>query len=135
MVLSIILDTKIAEAYKVEEVQAVVTVIEPQPIQIEITYSEARIKELIRETFKNNAATMIRVASCEGGIRDDAPTNPTNGSFDKGIYQVSEKYHGAEAKALGLDLHDVRDNIKFAKLLYDREGLTPWTASKHCWSK
>lgn len=135
MVLSIVLDTKIAEAYKVEEVQAETVVVEPQKIQIEITYSEARIKELIRETFPHNAATMLRVASCEGGIREDAPTNPINGSFDKGIYQVSEKYHGAEARVLGLDLHDVRDNLKFAKILYDHEGLKPWTASKHCWSK
>lgn len=134
MVLSIVLDTKIAEAYKVEEIKAETVVVEPQKIQIEIVYSETRIKELIRETFPHNAATMLRVASCEGGIQDDAPTNPTNGSFDKGIYQVSEKYHGAEAKKLGLDLHDVRDNIKFAKLLYDREGLKPWSASKKCWN-
>ena len=133
MVLSIILDTKIAEAYKVEEVQAVVTVIEPQQIQIEITYSEASIKKRVMEAFPNNPV-MLRVVSCEGGFRADA-FNPTNGSNDRGPFQISERSHGNRAKQLGLDLKNPVDNIAFAKILYKESGLHPWSASKKCWSK
>ena len=116
-----------------------VTVIEPvrevKEVKIEITYSKERIKEIIKETFPKNAEVMIKVAACEGGIRMNAPDNPTNGSYDQGVYQISKKYHGTRTKRLALNMHDVRDNIEYAKILYDEQGLAPWSASKHCWSK
>ena len=125
MVLSIILDTKIAEAYKVEEVQAVVTVIEPQTIQIEITYSETRIKELIRETFKEDPVTALKVAACESGYNPDATHKNNDGTTDKGIFQLNS-VHKKELARLGLDPTDVKDNIKYAHMLYKQEGWKPW---------
>lgn len=52
---------------------------------------------------------------------------------DLGQFQINLFYHAKEASAMGLDLHDPIDNAIFALHLYEREGLTPWNASKECW--
>ena len=81
-----------------------------------------------------DAPIMLKVMRCEGGYDIDAH-NPTNNSHDRGLFQVSTKYHGAEVKRLGLDMNNPVDNIKYARILYDKNGLGDWQASKPCWSK
>lgn len=110
-------------------------VIEPREvlIEIQIDWTEERIIKEIENTFPD-APIMIKVAKCESHYKNDA-YNPTNNSHDRGIFQLSQKYHGEEMEELGLDPHDIQDNIKFARILYDRNGLTPWSASKGCWNK
>lgn len=125
MILCIILDTQIAEAYKVEEIKAETVVVEPQKIQIEIVYSESRIKELIRETFKEDPVTALKVAACESGFNPDATHKNNDGTTDKGIFQLNS-VHKKELVRLGLDPTDVKDNIKYAHMLYKKEGWTPW---------
>jgi hypothetical protein len=109
---------------------------EPQVVQIEVVidWTPERIKQEIRETFPEAPETMLRVAKCESGLVPHA-YNPTNGSHDGGIYQISLKYHGDRLEQLGLDRFDIEDNLKYARMLYDESGLAPWSASKHCWSK
>ena len=53
---------------------------------------------------------------------------------DVGILQINTTIHAAELKKLGLDvIHSESDNIKFGKILYDRQGTKPWNPSKKCW--
>lgn len=79
-----------------------------------------------------DAPIMVEVARCESGFIPHA-YNPTNNSHDGGIFQVSEKYHGARLRELGLDRFDVIDNIAYARILYDESGFQPWNASRGCW--
>lgn len=95
-------------------------------------YTRDEIIQLIRATFPEEPARAVKVAECESSFLPDA-YNPTNNSHDGGIFQVSLKYHGPELEALGLDRFDVRDNLTFARILYDRNGWRDWSASQHCW--
>jgi len=100
---------------------------------IKLSYTKERVQELIVEAFPD-APIMLRVAACESGFLQHA-YNPTNNSHDGGVFQISQKYHGHQMKKLGLDPYDVKDNIAYARILYDANGLRDWSASKHCWSK
>ncbi len=102
-------------------------------VLIEISYTQEGIERRIEEEFRD-APIMLKVARCESSLKADA-YNPKNNSHDRGIFQISEKYHGEEMKELGIDPTDVADNIKYARILYDRNGTKDWTASKECWNK
>jgi len=103
-------------------------------IEVEIDWTKERIIKEIRDTFPENPNTFVNIAKCESNFLPSAH-NPTNGSHDGGIYQISQKYHGKELKEMGLDPYKVEDNLKFARLLYEEQGLAPWVWSKHCWNK
>ena len=112
-----------------------VEIVEPRTvlIEVEIDWNEEKIIEHIKKTFPNEPV-MVKVAECESTF-DPSAFNPTNNSDDKGIFQISTLHHGERVETLGLDMFDVADNVAFAKILYDEQGLSPWRWSKPCWSK
>ena len=124
----------VAEAHEIEPVEEP-TAPEPRTVLIEvkIDWTTERIAQEIDKVFPD-APIMHRVMACESGGNNEA-YNPTNGSHDNGLFQISDLYHGPRVRALGLDVGDPADNIAFARILYDESGLQPWSASKHCWSK
>lgn len=106
-----------------------VEVVEPEPpkeVRIEVTYSVESVKRHIEDTF-GEGHIMLKVAECESGF-DQYAFNPTNNSNDRGVFQISELYHG-----VGDEMFDVKKNIAYAKKLYDKNGLRDWLASKPCW--
>jgi len=122
----------------------------PQPAQVEklelakevrvkvvIEWTEERIVEEIHKVFPD-APYMEDVARCEGsrgGLLDPTAFNPTNGSNDKGIFQISEYWQGDHYRSHGFtDMKDPAQNIAFARILFDIGGLSDWEASRHCWS-
>lgn len=119
----------------VQEVQAEVVQPEPIEVQIEVVYNwdKETVERKIDEAFPN-VPIMKKVAWCESRYKIDA-FNPTNNSDDKGLFQISTKYHGHRTKDLGLDMNDPIDNIAYAKILYDESGLAPWIWSKPCWNR
>ena len=117
-----------AQAQTTEEVVAPKVLIE-----VKYNWTKERIEQEVNKVFYD-APIMIKVMRCEGGYKTDA-YNPTNGSGDKGLFQVSTKYHGHRVKALKLDMNNPIDNIKYARMLYDESGLQSWRASRECWSK
>jgi hypothetical protein len=53
---------------------------------------------------------------------------------DVGEFQINTWAHADELKALGLDvIHSQADNIKYALMLYARNGTADWVASQDCW--
>lgn len=38
--------------------------------------------------------------------------------------------HGERVKALGLDVYDPEDNVKFAHILYEESGWIPWVCAR-----
>lgn len=136
IVSAILVDIQVAEAHKfVEVVEVTQTTQTKKEVKIEVVYNwtPERIEKEVARVFPD-APIMLKVMRCEGGYDIDA-YNATNNSHDKGLFQVSTKYHGEEVKRLGLDMNDPIDNLKFARILYDRNGLGDWQASKKCWSK
>lgn len=111
----------------------------PKTVLIEVRYTQEGIERRIKETFPEEPELMLKVAKCEGvtnGVLDPKAYNPTNNSHDRGIFQISDKYHKETYTAMGLtDMTDVDQNLKYARHLYDENGLQDWSASKWCWSE
>lgn len=124
--------------HKVEAAEKVVTEPVEVKIRVEYNWAEERIEQEIRDVFMEEPDKAVRVAKCEGitkGKLDPKAFNPTNGSNDTGIFQISMFYHGKQVRAQELDMEDVIDNINFAYSLYKKHGWQPWKASKGCWNK
>jgi len=92
-----------------------------------------------------------KVAACEstGSVENEPRQFNSDGSIlwgndpatgkpvkrDCGELQINTIAHAKEIATLGLDVcNSEADNIVYGKILYDREGLTPWFASRNCWS-
>ena len=105
------------------------------PVQTEVaTDTEA----VVRKYF-SDIPVMIQIARCESSFRQTLPDGSVvRGKVDPrdvGVMQINTGYHGAEAKKLGLDLTKLRDNMAFARYLYEKHGTAPWNASRSCWSQ
>ena len=99
-----------------------------EPIKVEWTAD--KIKEEIREVFPENPEQMIAIAKCESGLKATAiNTKNKNKTTDGGIFQINSTHK------TDIDKFDPKQNIAFARKLYDERGVKPWSASKHCWSK
>lgn len=75
------------------------------------------------------------IARCESGNRqfeNDGTVLIGRQSADKGRFQINY-VHWDEARELGIDLNTVQGNAEFAEILYERNGLSDWYMSKHCW--
>lgn len=126
---------EVAQAQEITKQQTIeaIELMEPRK-----EWTQETIIDEIEKVFPNEKI-MVRVALCEGtkhGKLDPDVVNPTNGSNDTGIFQISEKYHGKAYRALGYDdMTDPEQNIAYAHHLYETQGLAPWSASKGCWGK
>jgi hypothetical protein len=80
---------------------------------------------------------LAEIAKCESRFRQvGASGSVLRGEVNKsdvGLMQINEAYHQEKASELGLDLETIEGNLAYAKYLYDKEGTTPWNASKKCW--
>ncbi len=56
-------------------------------------------------------------------------------TYDRGVMQINVLYHQKKAEEMGLNLHDIDDNVAFARYLYEKFGTKPWMSSSACWSK
>ena len=93
---------------------------------------------IVRNYFKD-IPVMIQVARCESHFRhtlaDGSILRGVVDSADTGVMQINKRYHQATATRLGLDLHDIYDNMAYARYLYDNQGVQPWNASAPCWKQ
>jgi len=80
---------------------------------------------------------MAEVARCESTFRhtlaDGSILRGVVDNRDTGVMQINTHYHQDYADALGLDLEDFYHNMAYARNLYERQGLQPWSASRPCW--
>ena len=86
-----------------------------------------------------DAPILIEVARCESEYRQfDKNGKVIRGravADDIGVMQINEYFHGETAKKLGLDIYTTEGNVAYAKYLYSKYGLKPWSASAPCWNK
>lgn len=82
---------------------------------------------------------LVSVARCESQFRhtlkDGSVLRGIVDPRDIGVMQINTYYHGETAEKLGLDLSNFADNMAYARVLYEKQGLKPWSASKPCWGK
>ena len=95
-----------------------------EEIEVEETIDE-QIEEYGKFLFKEDWNLFKGVIWCES--RNDLEA--FNGA-DTGLAQINV-VHGIPKRWLV----DYRINLAVAKKLFDEQGLQPWSASKHCWSK
>ena len=112
----------------------------PVNARVEIVESPKRksVEDLVREYFKDNPE-LVAVAWCESRFRQiDEDGNLHRGIVnqnDIGVMQINIVYHLETALKLGMDLYTLEGNMAYAKYLFDKQGLQPWSASKPCWEK
>jgi len=96
------------------------------------------VEEYVNAYFAD-IPVMKDVAWCESRYRHlDKKGEVLRGEInrgDVGVMQINEYYHGKTAKEFGLDLHDLGDNMAYARYLFENEGTTPWLSSVKCWGK
>ena len=50
---------------------------------------------------------------------------------DTGVMQINLTAHGDTVERLGLDMENLYDNLAYARMLFDREGIRPWVCRNH----
>lgn len=92
----------------------------------------------MRSYFKD-IPVMVEVARCESTFRhtlkDGSVLRGVVDKADTGVMQINTRYHGTTAQELGLDLTDIYDNMAYARYLYEKQGVQPWSASAPCWNR
>lgn len=102
----------------------------PKEVLIGTTYSEETIIRKIKETFPENPERAVAIAECESGLDANAiNTKNKNGSTDGGLMQINST-HDKQMEVLGLDKFNVDDNLKFARMLYEKNGFKPWVCNR-----
>ncbi|MEK7185016.1 MAG: hypothetical protein AAB726_00110 [Patescibacteria group bacterium] len=109
-----------------------------QKKEVERLIEEIDVEAYVKEYFKDTPI-LAEISRCESHFRQEGKNGLTlRGMKDRddlGAMQINQRYHGEQAKALGLDLHTLDGNLAYAKALYEKEGAYPWMASSACWSK
>ncbi len=98
----------------------------------------ANVETEVREYFAD-IPLMAEVAKCESRYRqfenDGSVFRGKVNDRDVGALQINEYYHSARAQKLGYDLHTLKGNMQYARLLYKEQGAQPWVSSSPCWKK
>ena len=106
--------------------------------QVTIDYTLVDTETAVREYF-SDIPIMVEVARCESTFRhhlaDGSVLTGRVDNRDTGVMQINTYYHGETAEALGLDLWDLEENMEYARYLYEKQGVQPWSASRPCWGR
>ena len=106
--------------------------------QSSLSQNPQTIDSYVRQYY-SDTPILADIAWCESRMRQwDDKGKVFRGEVnhnDVGIMQINSLYHADEAKDLGLDINTLLGNLKFAKVLYEKEGTQPWASSEACWGK
>jgi len=82
---------------------------------------------------------LAEIAKCESRYRqfnsNGGVLKGNKNSYDRGVMQINVLYHAEIAEKLGLDIHDLDDNVAYARYLYEKQGAKPWMSSSSCWAR
>jgi hypothetical protein len=97
--------------------------------------AQADAESLIRLIAKQEVVDpdlAVRVAKCESNLKADAVNVNKDGSRDRGIYQINDKYHPEVTDAQAFD---ITYSTKFFCTAFKAGNISWWNASKSCWDK
>lgn len=100
---------------------------EPEPC---LTIEEIIRKVATREMVDCDLA--VRVAKCESGLNPKAINTNTDGSKDRGIFQINDKWHPDVSDEQAFDPYF---SAEFFCKAFKSGKLEWWKATKHCWDK
>jgi hypothetical protein len=96
------------------------------------------LEAYVKDYFKDEPV-LYEIAKCESTMRHTLPSGSVIrgkvNSSDVGLMQINEIYHLKKAKSLGFDIHTLEGNMAYAKYLFEKEGVQPWSSSSKCWKK
>ncbi len=82
---------------------------------------------------------MVRIAKCESRFRQLNSSGEVlmgeENYLDRGVMQINLGYHAKTMAKMGLDAHDLDDNVQYARYLYEKYGAKPWMSSSACWAR
>ncbi len=117
--------------------------VEPVPGEVKaedyqpITDSK-NIKRFINDYFAD-IPVLADIAKCESRFRHynslGTVLKGKENSYDRGVMQINILYHAETAEKLGLNVHDLDDNVAYARYLYEKQGAKPWMSSSACWAR
>jgi hypothetical protein len=96
--------------------------------------------EIDRLSIKYDVAssTVRSIIYCEsrmyGSVVNINYENGVAWSEDRGYMQINDYFHKDTMTKLGLDYYDQWDSLEYGFILLRDQGLSPWKASKGCWS-
>ena len=107
---------------------------------LERARSPFRQAEFDVEALLEPYPVLSSIAACESGRRQfeadgETPLRNRKGSSAIGMFQIMASYHREPALEMGLDIDTLEGNARYAVLLYEQQGTTPWNASRPCWQK
>jgi hypothetical protein len=88
------------------------------------------IQEKVLATFKD--PRMVAILTCESGLKQYRGNGipKVSGTSDVGIAQINQVWW-QKALDLGYDIFfSEDDNLKMAKIIYDKQGISGWTCSR-----
>lgn len=96
------------------------------------------VEKFINDYFAD-IPVLADIAKCESHYRQFNSSGEVlkgkKNSYDRGVMQINVLYHAATADKLGLDVHNLDDNVAYARYLYEKFGAKPWMSSSACWAK
>lgn len=99
---------------------------------------DKNVEAYVRNYYKDTPI-LAEVARCESHFTQFTASGKVLRGIqvpsDVGVMQINENYHGAEAKALGMNIYTLDGNLAFGKYLYEKNGARDWLASSPCWGK
>ena len=102
-----------------------------------ITDSE-NVEKFLKDYF-TDMPLLAKIGACESHNRHlNSKGEVLRGRkniYDRGVMQINILYHEKKAREMGLDLHNLDDNVAFARYLYEKFGAKPWKSSSACWAK
>ena len=105
---------------------------------VEDTKEPEKVESLVRTYFKD-IPIMVSIAKCESAFTHTLPDGSVVtgrvDSADTGVMQINLRYHEVRAKAMGYNLHNLQDNLAYARKLYEEQGTKPWDSSAPCWQR
>ena len=102
--------------------------------KIEVPYQDLN-ETLIRKVAKEELVDpdlAVRVAKCESSLDEKAKHINTDGSVDRGLYQINNKYH---PEVLDEEAYNPILATKFFCKAFKEGHLDWWNATKKCWEK
>src|SRR5690606_29289590 len=94
------------------------------------------VEKFVNDYFAD-VPLLAKIAKCESRYRQyDSKGDVLKGEqnrSDRGVMQINLYYHGDTAAKLGLDVHNIDDNVAYARHLYEKQGSKPWNSSSKCW--
>jgi hypothetical protein len=110
------------------------------PLQDQATAILLTPKEFLKDEiakqglFNRDFEILSAIISCESGWEqkyENEEVKVSNGNI--GLAQINRSAHEEEYTGLGLDPYDEFENIKYAIILYKRNGIRDWEQwSGHC---